>query len=339
MEEIFYHAIASTLRGDYRRIGKLKEQFENWEEVFRAAGKEFGDPVRNWEELKKLNIELILLENPSYPALLREISYSPFGIYVLGNPDILNNLSLAVVGTRRATSAGKDLARKFSASIARAGPQIVSGLALGIDAAAHFGCLEAGGKAVAVLGNGLDHFYPRFNEKLGTRIIREGGVVLSEYPPGTPTLPHHFLERNRIVSGLTQGVLVVEAPGESGALVTARFALEQNRDVFVIPGPVTHSNFEGSHQLIRAGAELVTSPDEILAALNVDFDKSTIKPSPEFLRGEEKIIFELLKKSAEPLEIDKIAEMTNLEIQSVSRFVSFLIINKAIKETERGYAA
>ena len=131
---------------------------------------------------------------------------------------------------------------------------IVSGLAFGIDAASHKGCLEANGATIAVLGNGLDAIYPVSNEKLGKNIIASGGALVSEYPLGTPSLPQHFIERNRLISGLSLGIVVIEAPKVSGALATARFAFEQNREVFVVPGPANHRNFYGSPQLLRNGA-------------------------------------------------------------------------------------
>ena len=201
-------------------------------------------------------------------------------------------MAIAIVGTRRATPDGKSTARRFAAELARAGIVIVSGLAFGVDAAAHEGCLDAEGKTVAVLACGLANIYPRNNEPLAKKILAQGGAIISEYPPDMPAYPSRFLERNRIVSGLSKGTLVIEAPERSGSLATARFALEQNRDVFVVPGPIAHPNFKGSHALIRQGAELVTTPEDILESYGIAREKSI---GAEFAgTPEEKAILEFL---------------------------------------------
>ena len=167
------------------------------------------------------------------------------------------------------------------------------------------------------------------------------GAIISEYPLGSPALPHRFLERNRLVSGLSNGVLIIEAPERSGSLATARFALDQNREVFVVPGPITHPNFKGSNQLIREGAALITSPEEIIEVLAPELltanDSERIEKLTLDATNEEKLILEALLKTGKPVNIDKIAELTNLNAKIINQTVSFLIIKNLIKETENGY--
>lgn len=205
---------------------------------------------------------------PGYPKLLAEIPDAPSRIYVLGNLK-LNRPLIAIVGTRRATPGGLDTAEQFAAELSKHGFGIVSGLALGIDTAAHRGTLGAGGNTVGVLGTAIDDVYPQENRGLAQEIIASGGAIVSEYSPAEVTKKSNFIERNRIISALSVAVLVIEAPIHSGALVTARTGGEQGKDVFVTPGPIGHPNFEGSHRLIRDGAILVNSVGDILEDLHL----------------------------------------------------------------------
>ena len=291
----------------------------------------------------KSKIRFIEKENSDYPALLKEIGNPPSGLYILGDLPDEKIPRLAIVGTRKATSAGRLLAKKISQKLSDLGIIIVSGLAMGIDTAAHEGAVAAGAKTIAVLGNGLAEIYPRQNENLAQKILECKGAIISEYAPETPALPHQFLERNRIVSGLCLGVIVIEAPIDSGALVTARLAAEQGREVFVFPGPHDHPNFRGSHKLIRDGARLVASVEDILEDLGVEIpnDKFPVPNKfkiPNFKLDENQLaVFGALQKEGRPLIIDKIVHITNLEPQDISRAITFLVINNIIKETERGY--
>ena len=200
-------------------------------------------------------------------SLLSEIPDPPSQIYYRGDPNLLRGPCLAIVGTRRPSATGIRAAMTFARSLARSGLTIVSGLARGVDSAAHRGAMREVGKTIAVLGNGLDLIYPPENFRLAEEIVDAGGCIISEYPPGTPPLRHHFPARNRLISGLSLGTLIVEAAEKSGSLITARMALEQNRDVFAIPGGFDDAGFCGGHRLIQFGAKLVTRPDEILMEL------------------------------------------------------------------------
>lgn len=338
-EAIFYNALSILTESDYRKLERLKNQSGTWGKAwtnFPSAEKNRLDPETEWQKLDKPGVRLILQNEAEYPKLLKEIPQPPFGIYILGNLPSKEKIPLAIVGTRKATSDGKELTRKFSGEIAKRGFAIISGLALGIDAAAHEGCLEAKGLTVAVLGSGLDRFYPSTNERLAKKILESGGAIISEYPLSSPPLPYRFLERNRIVSGLSRGALVIEAPRESGALVTARYALDQNRDVFVIPGPISHPNYIGSNQLIRQGAALVTRSEEILEAFGIEAasEKST---AHNFETPEEKFIFETLVKLSSPATVDKIIEMTKLNAIVVNQTLTVLTIKNIVKETMGGY--
>ncbi|SFH24961.1 DNA-processing protein DprA [Pseudomonas sp. NFACC45] len=210
---------------------------------------------------------LLMWDQPDYPALLAQISDAPPLLFVAGNATILEKPQLAMVGSRRASRPGMDTAAAFSRSLAGAGFVITSGLALGIDAAAHQAALDVGGQTIGVLGTGLENFYPQRNRRLADAMIAQGSTVLSEFPLDAPPHASNFPRRNRIISGLSLGVLVVEASVASGSLITARLAAEQGREVYAIPGSIHHPGARGCHQLIRDGAALVETVEHILEAL------------------------------------------------------------------------
>ncbi|MBV4554457.1 DNA-processing protein DprA [Pseudomonas sp. SWRI102] len=210
---------------------------------------------------------LLMWDQPDYPALLAQISGAPPLLFVAGDPTILEKPQLAMVGSRRASRPGMDTAAAFSRSLAGAGFVITSGLALGIDAAAHQAALDVGGQTIGVLGTGLENFYPQRNRRLAEAMIAQGSAVLSEFPLDAPPHASNFPRRNRIISGLSLGVLVVEASVASGSLITARLAAEQGREVYAIPGSIHHPGARGCHQLIRDGAALVETVEHILEAL------------------------------------------------------------------------
>lgn len=335
-EALYYNAVAVALEGDYRRIAKLAQRFPDWKSTYDSFRQNDSPPDAEaaWKLLGAIGVRLVLLGDEAFPPILREIHHPPFGIYLLG--ELPSENTMAIVGTRRATPDGKLIAKRFARELARGGFTIVSGLALGIDAAAHEGCLEAKGRTIAVLASGLNAIYPATNENLGRKIIENGGAIISEYPLDSSPLPYRFLERNRIVSGLSKGVLVVECPKESGSLATARFALEQNRDVFVVPGNISHPNFFGSHALIRQGAELVTMPEDIFESYGIIREE---KMSHEENVGtpEEKLVLKALRSISAPADVDKIIEMTTLEPRIINQALSFLLIKNVIRETEEGY--
>lgn len=361
-----YNAIAIAFLGDQRAIGKARRTHESWEKTYEALlesgnaaalhGKllppgekarscALPDPVRADEELKRAGVGIILDVDPRFPPWLREIPHPPHAIYVQGDAAALGAHAIAIVGTRRATRAGKDLAHRFGRALATAGFSIASGLAFGIDAAAHEGCLEAGhGRAIAVLAGGLGAIHPQNHEGLARKIIGAGGVLISEYPLHEPPLARRFIERNRLVSGLTRGTVVIEAPERSGALATARFALEQNRDVFVLPGNIAEMNYRGSNRLIRQGAELVTSPQDIFETYGMVIKKNRTDAAPHgTFTHEESLILEAIacaeRGGMPPPDVDKISVMTKLEPRIVNRALTFLIIKEAVREHADGFTA
>lgn len=282
---------------------------------------------------KKKIIKKITLKDFDYPSLLKEIPDPPAVLYILGDLPDEKLPRLAIVGTRKATSSGCLIAKALAKELSEAGFIIVSGLAMGIDTASHEGVVASRGKTVAVLGNGLNKIYPHLNENLAEKILELGGAIISEYPPNEPAFPSNFLARNRIVSGLCLGTIVVEAPERSGSLVTARLALEQNREVFVVPGPANHPNYAGSHQLIRDGARLIVSAKDILADLNIN------PPAPEKKFSlEEESVLKIFLKNKKSLSIDKIIELTKLDSQTVNKTIAFLVIKGIIKETLGRYS-
>jgi DNA processing protein len=212
-----------------------------------------------------------------YPALLREIPDPPPVLHIRGNMDIPTQPMLAIVGSRRASPYAINAAEHLARTLAGLGVAIVSGLAIGVDAAAHRAALDAGGKTVAVLGNGIDILYPRSNQNLAARIATEG-LILTEFPPGTPPLKPHFPIRNRIISGLSLGTVIVEAGPRSGSLITARTALEQNREVFCVPGSIFSPGSEGPHRLVQTGAKLVHDLQDILDELSLSIRVSASSP-------------------------------------------------------------
>ncbi|MEO8347130.1 MAG: DNA-processing protein DprA [Betaproteobacteria bacterium] len=212
--------------------------------------------------------EIIAWDDPDYPRALLDLGYAPPALFFVGRRELLNRPALAIVGSRNASAQGAANARAFAHALAQSGLTVVSGLAVGVDAAAHDGALAGEGSTLAVVGTGLDRVYPAANRDLAHRIAEHGGL-LSEFPPGTPPREKNFPRRNRLISGLSRGVLVVEAALSSGSLITARYAGEQGREVFAIPGSIHSPLSKGCHKLIREGAKLVETARDILEELGM----------------------------------------------------------------------
>ena len=217
----------------------------------------------------ELDVACVVFGQPDYPPWLAAIPDPPAVLFVRGALAGLHGSGVGIVGARRCTRYGSTVARNLAADLGRSGLVVFSGLALGIDSAAHVGALDAGATTVAVLGCGLARRYPRRNGELAERVVGSGGALVSEYPPDVPPLRHHFPERNRIISGLSRAVIIVEATEKSGSLITARMAAEQGRDVLVVPGPVTGEKSAGCHRLIRQGAGLIRDAEDVLAELDL----------------------------------------------------------------------
>lgn len=282
-----------------------------------------GDPAirqraaTELERCEKLGLHLVAWDDPRYPALLKEIANPPLVLYVKGDPALLNTPALAVVGARAATSYGQKIAGEISAGLACHGFTVVSGLALGIDGVAHRHALQNGGKTIAVLGCGVDLPYPAQHRDLYQAIADQGALV-SDYPLSTPPDGFRFPARNRIISGLCRGVIVIEAAKHSGSLITAELAMEQGREVFAVPGRVDSAKSEGCHRLIREGATLVHSVADILAELDYPSPVTTASPQAPAvpLSAEEQSIVACLE--AYPKDIDTIITTTRLSAQQVA---------------------
>ncbi len=223
--------------------------------------------IEEIERAARSKVALVTLDDDSYPELLREISDPPLALYVAGDVQALKKTGCAIVGTRHASLYGKEIARRFGYQLAAAGYSVISGFARGIDTEAHTGAVQSGGVTVAILGGALDKLYPAENKKFAHEVIEKGGVILSEYPFGRSADRQSFPQRNRIVSGMSRGVLVIESPLKSGTLITVAQALEQGRVVMAVPGRIDSRVSMGSNRLIREGARLVTSVDDVLEEL------------------------------------------------------------------------
>ena len=296
---------------------------------------------------KNLKINTVKITDVEYPSLLKEISSTPEMFYLIGELPSDEIPKIAIVGTRKAGIAGRRFAKELARKLTELGVIVVSGLAMGIDTAAHEGAVLAGGKTIAVLANGLDKIYPAQNENLAEKILELGGALISEYPAGTKSFKNNFLERNRIVSGLSIATIVIEAPERSGSIVTARLAAEQGREVFVVPGSIDNPNYRGSHQLIRDGAVLVSSVEDILEDLGdkIPNSKLQITNKSQIINSKTKnitdvnqlLIIKTIREACGALAIDEIIKITKLEPHIVNQSIAFLIIDGIIKETGNGY--
>lgn len=288
-------------------------------------------------------MDIKIIDFEYYPRILKEIPDPPPRLFVIGRIPPNDEPAIAIVGTRKASENGIRTAKEFAKELSSKGIVIVSGLAMGIDTAAHEGALSGGGKTVAILGNGLNKMYPAQNENLAKKIIENDGAIISEYEQGMPSLKQNFIQRNRIISGISLAVVVIEAPLKSGALSTAGFAASQGREVFVVPGQINHPNYKGSHALIRDGARLVTSPQEIIEDLSLNslpiIEKAAAWPTATIpnLTNEERLILSKIKEYNLPLDIDKIIELTKLHPQIVNQTLASLILKGLIQEAGGGY--
>jgi len=270
---------------------------------------------------------ILLSTDPEYPPLLREISGAPAALYVLGSVRSLAAAQLAMVGSRNPTAGGRSTAHEFAAWFARAGLTVTSGLATGIDAASHEGALAGGGETVAVCGTGLDRVYPAEHAELAAR-IRAHGALVSEFPPRTAPLRQHFPRRNRIISGLSLGTLVVEAARQSGSLITARLAGEAGREVFAIPGSIHSPVSRGCHQLIKQGAKLVEEAADVISELRFSVPKEQLTTScteparPVALDKEYEMLLDALGFA--PATIDSLVARTHLPSESVASMLLIL---------------
>jgi len=291
-----------------------------------------------WTQAQSSNHHIISLEDEAYPTLLKEISDPPLVLFVRGNKDALSTMQIAMVGSRRATPAGLKQAHYFASSLAEHGLTITSGLALGIDGASHRGALDANGVTIGVCGTGLQHIYPRSHRQLTEDILQQGGAILSEFSLHALPRAENFPRRNRVIGGMSVGVLVVEAAIKSGSLITARCALEQGREVFAIPGSIHNPLAQGCHHLIRQGAKLVETTEDILEELEVllqNDKKQNIMNELKELPACQQHIFEQIGYEITPMDV--ILLRSGLTAGKVSSILLILELNGYIQSVPGGY--
>ena len=338
------------------RLAQLLKYFEKPEDIFKASrqsldavvGGKISESivsfdVKNLENdlalAQKASLKIITLFDEDYPHLLSQIPGLPIVLYVSGEIIKNDNLSLGIIGSRRASLYGLSSAEKFAAELSRNQLTIVSGMARGVDTYAHRGALKAGGRTIAVMGSGFNHIYPPENRALAEQIAKSGAVV-SEFPMDTKPLAQNFPRRNRLISGLSLGILVTEAARNSGALITVDFALEQGREVFALPGKIDACGSMGTNQLLKQGAKLVTCCEDILEELNLaipdirEQPKTLIKQDITCGKDQE-IVYNCINQQA--VAIDDLMEKTSLSTSQISDLILKLQFKKLIKELPGKY--
>ncbi len=355
-----------------RLTARLLERFGSIENVFLAKRSELEalrlkplsiESILNREfhkkaedelnKVKDLGGDILILDDGNYPALLKEIPDPPIVLYVMGNwRECFEMPCIAVVGSRRCSTYGENACVMITEELAQRGICIVSGLARGIDSVAHRAALKANGRTIAVLGTGIDDVYPKENKRLVEKILENGGAVISQFPLQTPPLKDNFPYRNRVISGLCLGVLVVEASERSGSLITARYALEQNREIFAIPGNITSRNSIGTNYLIKTGAKLVQQWQDVVSELPADTCSKILSKQPEKINDSqesrksrladltqvESKVYKVLSTD-EPLHFDTIVEIVQVSVSDLSTALFVLEMRGLIRSLPGNYYA
>ncbi len=289
---------------------------------------------KNWREIMDKGIKVITFHEEDYPESLRYIHAPPALLYIRGESFSPQEKRIGVVGTRKCTPYGKKIVQEISTALAEQGFTVVSGMALGIDTLAHWSTLKAGGRTTAVLGCGLDVMYPRQNQGLAQEIAKKG-TLLSEFPPGTFPLPRNFPMRNRIISGLSSGIVVVEAAEKSGALITADCALEQGREVFAVPGNIDSPYSRGCNRLIKEGAVLLQDPMDILMELGYDVIYESAPQESPHLTSQEKDLYKLIQ--AQPVHVDSLRDLSGLSAGELNSLLTIMELKGIIKQLPGKY--
>lgn len=335
----------------YRTIEKIEENIGNIENLIDFSNKDilnikninlnikenivkyksqtYVDSLK--EKLLKHSIGYISKDEKIYPSNLKHIYSSPTILFYKGKVELINEMSLAMVGSRKPTAYGIWCAQSISEKLSNSGINIVSGLAMGIDAYSHKGCINGKSKTIAVLGSSLENVLPKTNLKLAEKILEDDGLILSEHNVGAPVSPGNYSRRNRIISGISEGVIVVEAATKSGALITVDFALEQGKNVFAIPGNINSQMSEGCHKIIKEGAKLVDDIDDIINEYNIiNFNKNS-NNSNNNLSGVQQNIFDIIKSKGS-LHIDKICDYSKMDIKDINFILNILEIEGIVVE-------
>ncbi len=317
---------------ELRTVGLDRRAIAN---VLRARQTQDLDALET--QLDALGASALTLQDADYPSLLKELPDAPPVLYVKGTLQARDRWAVAFVGTRRATVYGREMTRRLVEPLVGAGVTIVSGLALGIDATAHRAALEAGGRTVAVLGCGIDRVYPPEHRKLAAAITQHGALV-TEFPPGTPPEAKNFPVRNRIISGMSLGVAVIEAPKRSGALLTANVAADQGREVFAVPGNVTSASSMGTNLLLQSGATLILNTQDILDALQLDYTAVETRTQVQALIPDDPIEAQLVALLGdEPIHIDELYRQSDLSFAQVSSTLAMMELKGLVQRHEGMY--
>jgi len=346
MDKKIYWIALNLIGISYIKLKKILEELKNVEEIFKqdtkklielGLTKNIAEKIERWEELpikeeikyiESEGINILTINDPEYPVLLKEIYDPPFLFYYKGKINF-NDISISIVGTRNPSLYGLKMAEKFAFELASYNFTIVSGLARGIDTSAHAGALRANGKTIGVMGSGFKNFYPPENKKLEKDIIKNGAII-TEFPSYTLPEKYNFPKRNRIISGLSKGLIVIEAGPRSGALITANFALEQGRDVFALPGRVDTLYSKGTNRLLKDGAILIEDVKDVLEAMNIEVkNKEKIKNKTISVTGEEKKILDTIEQVSN---LEELLIKTKIEPNKLLYILTELQIKGLIEE-------
>ena len=326
------NALLDALLENKLNSAKARTKFLQSRSRFAQPSREARQVARTCE---RLGIDMLTFEDRRFPVRLAAIPDPPLLLFVQGSIEAMNKDCVAFVGGREASGGGQRIATNLAEALANTGLVIVSGLAIGIDTAAHRGALNANAPTVAVLGSGHEHLYPQRNAPLARRIIDLGGAIVSEYPPHFCPTRFRFPERNRIVSGLALGVVVMEARAKSGSLITANYALEQGREVMAVPGPVTSHLSRGGHALIRDGAALIEGAEDVLSQLGIEHTAKSEQENTPQLEATEKRVLDALDFTANSL--DTLVGRTGLSAQELLQILLRLELGGFVENGARGY--
>jgi len=331
-----------TYLGDIGRLWNLDPvEIDSMQFVGKKARRALIDGIkagavhRIKERLEKENMSYMTIECEGYPSKLRQIFDPPYVLFYRGDRALLENFSIAIVGSRKPSAYGMLCSKKFSGELSRLGVTVVSGMATGIDCCSHYAAYKQKGKTVAVLGSSLDNPYPPENAGLMNKIVESGGVVVSEYPPGTRTLPGFFPMRNRIISGMSDGVLIVEAAQKSGSLITMDYALDQGKNVYSVPGNINSLMSEGTNRIIKSGAKLVTCVEDILEDYELGTKKAKLEmaaaaAAADFSESEAAVVGALRQNGI--MHIDSICDATSIPLSEIIGVLNILQIKGIVLE-------
>ncbi len=356
-EKIYAHAFNSVPKIGSKKLRRIQKYFKNFESAWHCANQtEFikagieekvarvisekqsdTRPDSLWQELAEEKVDCLAYDEKTYPQALLEIHSPPLLLYRRGKLEKTDSLAVAIVGTRKMSDYGQQMAIQLASELAANSITIISGLAIGIDSIAHQAALDAGGRTIAVLGGSVaqGEVFPKLNAKLGEKIT-EQGALLSEYVPGVPPLKQNFPVRNRLISGMSVGVIVIEAARRSGALITAWQALEQNREVMAVPGNVNATMSQGTNLLIKKGAALIRNTEDVLDVLSLEEPKQ-IQEARKILPETETEKEILAALDSEPKSLDKIMSLTKFDVNVISSTLSVMEVKGFVKQFGKGY--